>query len=103
MQQSTDAAYRKSLIETANFLISTRHDLFEHALQVALNNYLKEVDDAFEIGDTYQFHLAHFDNSDDTNLQEIVDLIKAIQRTVDSIIENNNIDNSDLTFDMYND
>lgn len=72
--------YRKSLIETANYLIEVRHNLLGNALNVAMNNELKEIDSAFDEGDQYTFQLAHLENSDDNNLQKIVELIKSIEK-----------------------
>ena len=40
--------YRKSLIETVNHLIKMRHDLFDDAMGIAMNNELKEINEAFE-------------------------------------------------------
>ena len=88
--------YRKSLIETVNHLIKMRHDLFDDAMGIAMNNELKEINEAFEEGDTYEFKIEHIDNSDDINLQKLVDLIKEIQNTVDYITSVNNVEDSEL-------
>ena len=88
--------YRKSLLETVDYLIEVRSNLFGNALAVAMNNELKEFNEMVEVGETYEFRIEHFDNSSDTNLQKIVDLIKAIQTTVDSIMNINNIDDNEL-------
>ena len=88
--------YRKSLIETVNHLIKMRHDLFDDAMGIAMNNELKEIDEAFEVGDTYEFKIEHIDNSDDVSLQKVVDLIKEIQTAVDFITKTNNIEDSEL-------
>ena len=88
--------YRKSLIETVNHLIMMRHDLFDDAMGIAMNNELKEISEAFEDGDTYEFQIEHLDNSNDVSLQKVVDLIKEIQTTVDFITSVNTIEDSEL-------
>jgi hypothetical protein len=88
--------YRKSLLETVDYLIEVRSNLFGNALAVAMNNELKEFNEMVEVGEEYTFQIEHFDNSSDTNLQKIVDLIKTIQITVDSIMNINNIDDNEL-------
>ena len=92
----TEDNYRKSLLETVDYLIEVRGNLMVNTINIAMNNELKEIDEVFEIGQTYEFQIEYFDNSSDTNLQKIVDLIKAIQITVDSIMNINNIDDNEL-------
>ena len=92
----TEDNYRKSLLETVDYLIEVRSNLFGNALAVAMNNELKEFNEMVEVGEEYVFQIEHFDNSSDINLQKIVDLIKAIQTTVDSIMNINNIDDNAL-------
>jgi len=79
----------KSAIEQ---LVKIRHQLFEEALNYAMNNELKSINEAFDDGDKYQFELKHLDNSEDINLQLLVDLTKKVEATVDSIANLNKID-----------
>ncbi len=73
-------------------LIDTRHKLFSEALNYAMQNELKSINDVFEIGEAYEFNLRHLDNSKDTTLQLLVDLIKSVERTTESIANLNSID-----------
>ena len=63
---------------------------------IAMNNELKEISEAFEVGDTYEFKIEHIDNSNDISLQKVVDLIKEIQTTVNFITYINDIEDSEL-------
>ena len=79
----------KSTIEQ---LVKIRHQVFEEALNYAMNNELKTINEAFDVEDIYQFELKHLDNSEDINLQLLVDLTKKVETTVDSIANLNKID-----------
>ena len=84
--------YKHEIEETLNTLVSQRHIIFERALNVAMNGVLKGINDVFENSDIYEFELNHLDNSSDTNLQLLVDLIKSIEKTTESIANLNSID-----------
>ena len=47
--------YRKNIIATTDYLIEVREKLFTYALNIAMNNELKEIDAVFEKGDEYVF------------------------------------------------
>jgi hypothetical protein len=89
--------YREQLVKTVDYLIEVRHILFNNSLNLAMKNDLKEIDEVFDIGETYVFSLNHLDNSSDINLQKVVDLIKNIEKTVDSLININVIKDEELT------
>ena len=79
----------KKIIEN---LISVRHKLFQEALNYAMKNELSFINEVFDVGDVYEFNLRHLDNAKDVNLQLLVDLIKDVQRTTESIANLNKID-----------
>jgi len=88
--------YIEEIKETIRVLVSTREQLFERALNLAMKGPLEDIDEAFEIGDVYDFKLAHFDNTTDINLQKLVDLIKEVEKTADSIVNLNDLDYGDI-------
>ena len=92
-----EKTYRDYLIETLDYLINMRLSIFALALNLSMKNDLKEVNDVFDIGDTYTFELNHLDKGSDDNVQKVVDLIKNIQITVDSLININVIEEDELT------
>ena len=91
-----EKTYRDYLIETVDYLINMRQNIFALALNLSMKNDLKEVNDVFDIGDTYSFELNHLDNGSDVNVQKVVDLIKNIQVAVDSLININAIEENEL-------
>jgi hypothetical protein len=89
--------YRKLIINTVDFLIQTRQSTFNFALNLAMKNDLKEIDDVFEEGDTFSFCLNHLDGGSDINVQKVVDLIREIESTVNTLMNINAIDDKELT------
>jgi len=84
--------YKNEIEETIKSLVAQRNLIFERALNVAMNGVLTEINDVFENNDIYEFDLSHFDDSSDSNLQLLVDLIKSIEKTAESIANLNSID-----------
>jgi len=84
--------YTEEIKETVRVLANTRQQLFERALNLAMKGPLEDIDEVFELGDVYDFKLAHLDNTTDINLQKLVDLIKEVEKTADSIVNLNDLD-----------
>jgi len=55
-----------------------------------------QINDAFDIGDTYTFDLSHLKGSDDANVNKLVTLIEEIQDTIDNLIEENEIEEDEI-------
>jgi len=84
--------YKNDIKDAIERLINIRHQIFEKALNYAMKNELRSIDEAFEDGDIFRFELRHLDNAEDINLQLLVDLIKKIETTVESLANLNKID-----------
>lgn len=95
VESENSKTYREHLIHTINNLINFEDSLFTDVVNVGMSNELKEINDCFEVGDLYDFSLEHLENSDDQNVNKLVDLIKNIRQTVDTIMNINNINESD--------
>lgn len=88
--------YRENILKTTLFLMHVREQLYTHAVNIAMNNALKDLDNTFEKDEIFEFELEYFNNSNDINLQKTYDLIRTIETTVDSFINLNNITKSEL-------
>lgn len=88
--------YKEFILETAVNLVEIRHQLFENLLNIAMSNELSDINEVFEMGDTYTFELNHFNNSSDVNVNLIVDLIKDVEKTIMSFCNLNNLDIDDF-------
>ena len=84
--------YKEEIIESIETLVNFRYAVFERALNISMKGELKETDEVFNDGDLYDFKLGHIDNSSDVNVQKLVDLIKHIESTAESIANINAID-----------
>lgn len=96
-KEKSNDEYRKLLINTVDYLIQTRQSAFNFALNLAMKNDLKEINDVFEEGETFSFCLNHLDGGSDVNVQKVVDLIRQIESIVDTLMNINAIDEDELT------
>ena len=87
--------YKDEIKEVVKNLVSLREDAFGLGLNFAMRGELKEINDVFELNEIYAFSLEHLDNSSDVNLQLLVDLIKMIQQTAESIANLNKVNLDD--------
>lgn len=78
--------------KTLESLVKIRHELFQDALNYAMKHELKDINEVFDVGDTYEFGLSHLDGSNDANLQLLVDLVRTVERTAESLANLNKID-----------
>lgn len=89
--------YRDNLITTYKYLISVRNDLMTQAINLAMIGELKHIDEAFEIGDTFNFDIEQFKGCKDSNLKEIVALYESLETTMDTLANINAITEEELS------
>ena len=78
--------------ETIGNLVNIRHKVFEEALNYFMKNESKEINEMFVEGEIVSFKLSDMDNSSDVNLQLLVDLVKKIETTTNTLANLNKID-----------
>jgi hypothetical protein len=83
--------YQDQLLQTVDKLFELRHDVFTQVINLSMTGDMKEIDDAFEVGDEFQFELESFEDNSDTNVNLLVNLVKQIQEVHDSICNLNSI------------
>jgi hypothetical protein len=88
--------YRNSLISSVENLKTARQQLFVNLVNLAMNNEMQEISEAFEIGETYDFSLEHFEHSKDVNVQKLSALIRDIDNTIASYININNLSKNEM-------
>ena len=88
--------YREQLIETINNLVEAREIIFEQVINLAMKNELKDVQDAFDVGDEYAFTLKQFENIEDVNVQNLVKLCQLTEQTIFNIMNLNDIKDEDV-------
>ncbi len=91
--------YREQLIHSINELWEARVKVFGCIVSLAMTNHLKEINDAFEIGDVFEFQYAHFEDIDDSNIQSMIALCKEMDETISSLMNTNGIGKDELNLD----
>ena len=88
--------YRKRLIDTSNLLIVQRRELFTSMLNLACEGPLKEVNEAFQIGEEFTFSTDDLKNTDDANLNLLLKSHESINLLISSLININAIKEEEL-------
>lgn len=93
MEEAIIKGYRDFLIDALRTLTNCERELFTNALNILMSGELKNVDEVFEIGDSYTFEFNHLDATNDTNVKRLVDVIELLRTTIESIKNLNAITN----------
>ena len=88
--------YKKRLIDTCNLLIVQRRELFTSMLNLACEGPLKEINDAFQVGEAFTFSTDDFKNTGDSNLELLLEEHESINLLVSSLININAIKEEEL-------
>ena len=91
-----NSPYRKALIDAINTLNEIDHQVFGASLGVLMSEEWKEIDQAFDVEEVYEFHLSQLESSSDHNVQTLVALIKTIRSTVQTIQNLNSISDNEI-------
>lgn len=86
--------YRKMVIKAINTLTTAQISVFTSIVNVGSAGDYKELD--FEEGEEVEFELAHFDTSDDANVQTLMKLFKQMEDTKQRLINLNAVDDDEL-------
>ena len=84
-------SYRANLQEALQTLMSVNGSLYNNVIGIAMQGELKDFNDSVPIGEVHKFDFAIFENSNDTNIQLLVKLMKCVDETFLSIQNINNI------------
>lgn len=84
--------YQSNLKEALKNLIKVNESIYGSIIDISMQGELKEWNDSISIGETFQFDLELFKNSNDTNIQLLVELIDKIDSTYQTIKNINGID-----------
>ena len=88
--------YRKTIISTYKYLLTVREELLTHSINIAMNGAMKDINETFEIGDTYQFDLEQLKGTSDRNLNMMVSLAEKLENLMLSLENFNTITEDDL-------
>ena len=60
-------------------------------INIGMHGIHADINDVFEVGDSYMFELEHFDKSSDRSLQTLVNLIKHIDNSSKKLLRINDM------------
>ena len=87
--------YKNAVAEACQCLAEARNRLFAAMVNVAMNGEYQDLDESFEIGETFYFEKDHFKDCDDINLAKLYELIDNIDEVYGSLVNLNGFDTSD--------
>jgi len=88
--------HKEKILEVLENLIEAREIVFTQIINLAMSEELKHLEDAFDIGDEYDFKLKHFEKVDDVNVQKLVKLCKSMEETIFTIMDLNGVSENEV-------
>lgn len=84
------------IIEVIESLVEARDIIFTQIVNLAMSGEMSHIESAFDIGETYNFTLSHFEDVEDINVQKLVSLCKNAEETVFSLMNLNGINENEI-------
>lgn len=90
--------YKKQLLKSLKFLESSEHRILETMTNLMLLKEMRKQNIEFAEGDTFSFRDDIFDYSTDKNIRKMAKLRKAMQKTMQKIVDGNKFKDKDIRF-----
>jgi hypothetical protein len=87
--------YQSNLKEALKYLIAVKHSIYSSIIDISMQGELSEWNESVPIGEVHEFDFDIFKNSDDTNIQLLVELFEKVNETFETIKGINYIDLDD--------
>ncbi len=88
--------YREKIIMSYLYLQSMRDGLLDNIINVAMSGEYKSISDTFSLGDSYEFDLLQFRDTDDASLNKLIDVYDEMDAAMDSLINLNVITDQEI-------
>ncbi len=88
--------HKLDVIEVIKSLVEVRDIIFTQIVNLAMSGEMSHIESAFDIGETYNFTLSHFEDVEDINVQKLVSLCKNTEETVFSLMNLNGINENEI-------
>lgn len=88
--------YHENILITYRRLLDFHEKLFTRIICVGMSGELKEIQDAFQVGDSYHFEIEQFQDLEDVNVKQLVNLYDRLEEVMNSIANLNGITEEDL-------
>lgn len=90
--------YKKQLLKSLKFLESSEHRMLETMTNLMLLKEMRKQNIEFAEGDTFSFRDDIFDYSTDKNIRKMAKLRKAMQKTMQKIVDGNKFKDKEIKF-----
>lgn len=97
------SSYRENLIRAIERLDKCEELLSEAAFNVMMNGEFAELNQLFEIGDTFNFPDDGFEISEDVNVKVIMSALYKVQEAIQSIQNLNSIKDQEVSWGEWKD
>ena len=87
---------RGKILEVLENLIEARDIVFTQIVNLAMSEELKHLENAFDVGDEYDFKLKHFESIEDVNVKKLIILCKHMEETIFAIMDLNGISENEV-------
>lgn len=88
--------YREKIIMSYLYMQSMRDGLLDNIINVAMSGEYKSISETFSLGDSYEFDLLQFRDTDDISLNRLIDVYDEMDATMDSLINLNVITDEEI-------
>ena len=87
---------KTQIIEVLKNLVEAREIIFSQIVNIAMFGEMKEIGNVFELGDSYEFKLSHFEDLEDVNVKKLIKLCKKTEKTIFEFLNLNGISENEL-------
>lgn len=87
--------YKNAVADACQYLAEARNKLFAAMVNVAMNGEYQDLDESFDIGETFYFEKDHFKDCEDINLVNLYKLIDMIDEVHGSLLNLNGLGPAD--------
>lgn len=88
--------YQENILITYRRLLDFHEKLFTRIICVGMSGELKEIQDTFQVGDSYHFEIEQFQDLEDVNVQQLLLLYDRLEEVMNSLANLNGITEEDL-------
>lgn len=87
---------KTQILEIIENLVEARDIIFTQIVNLAMSGEMNHIESAFDVGEDYNFTLAHFEDVEDINVQKLVSLCKKAEKTVFTLMNINGINENEV-------
>ncbi|MGM1055474.1 MAG: hypothetical protein ACQEWG_06270 [Bacteroidota bacterium] len=90
------SVYREKIILTYKYLLEVHEELLTRTINVGMTGEWAEVNKVFAVGDTYNFDIEQFKDTQDVNLNKLIDFYDELEKLMNSLANINAITEEEL-------